>query len=143
MKEALKKEDIIGHTIRTLHSMEWTKDGVDFDRSFFTLDSGIAFELPFAWSVPTPAKVPEDAKLITGSVVDRLTATPISRMWALCENGEIDPASLVVEFDSGEFMTHSIAEPHGTVMAGTKVYSTRTFEASKYSDYWSLDLEGI
>ncbi len=138
----LKREDIVGQTIKRIHARAHTRDSLDFTETYYTLTTGVVFFMPLAISPFVASRRPWNAWRLRGSVIDRCTGSPIARVLAIQEqDGFIDPESLLVEFESGDCLSDTWVAPHGVGMTGLRCYHPGKLDLSRYRDYWTLDRE--
>lgn len=140
----LSREDFIGRRIVGIACRGWTEADLDYDHTYLTLDTGVTFCPPLADFSPIAAEVDPGAIRVSQDFSSRISTSPIVAMYAIQQDdGWIDPLSLLIELADGRVLTHSTVEPHGTGLAGLRVYPKGQFDLSRYSDYWALDRSDV
>jgi hypothetical protein len=133
----LKRSDIVGHAIRHLHQDASSDfEGIDQAWTYFTLDTGIAFALPYS-HLPdlTRAEVPRTAKPFSRQDSKSIVGARIVELFRLLDDeSEPDESPAVLQLDNRLYVTERQVAPEG-LCVGLIVLTRDKWEAMA-ADGW-------
>lgn len=136
----LRRDEIIGHKIRSIQALDTSQGDLDAVTIYLVLDNGITTFMPLACCPFFETILPVNAVPLTGAFAGKCQSSPISKVHAIQDgDGFIDPDSLAIEMDSGLLIFCVGAAPHGTGQAGLQCYDAGELNLSQHADYWDLD----
>ncbi len=138
----IRRDEIVGRRILAVTAHSWTAEGLDYDHTYLHLDNDIILSPPHADSLSHRTEPVPEATPVSADFVAKISPQCITAMHVLQdEDGWIDPLSLLIELSNGDILTHSCVEPHGTGMAGLRLYPQGCFDLARYRDYWLMNRE--